>query len=195
MKNTLNNELGLITDAGIRKLVEQVLDKCPQCFWSMPAATTGKYHPAISLGEGGLVRHTKAVVRLVTHLCNMVDIGATHPHYSLLVAAAILHDCCKKRDDEMFTAFDHPLRAAELIERVAGELESREPGTLQPSATRTLSAMVASHMGRWNTDARHGHGTTLPLPVTPLQRILHTADYLASRKDLTLAGIAEGRGV
>lgn len=189
MKTELQNELSLIQHTGIRKLAELVLDKCPRCFWSMPATTTGKYQPAISLGEGGLVRHTKAVVRLVTHLCNMADISPSHPHYSLLVAAAILHDCCKKRDDEMFTAFDHPLRAAELIERCAGELESREPGTLQPGATRPLSAMVAAHMGRWNTDARHGQGTTLPLPVTPLQRLLHTADYLASRKDITVTGI------
>ena len=32
------------------------------CFWTMPASTSGKYHPAHSLGQGGLIRHTRAVV-------------------------------------------------------------------------------------------------------------------------------------
>jgi hypothetical protein len=43
---------------------------------------------------------------------------------------------------------------------------------------------VASHMGQWNIN-KHGDGK-LPLPQEPHQKILHLADYLASRKDINM---------
>lgn len=186
MKTQLNNELELIPDASIRQLAAAVLLAAPDCFWTMPAATTGKYHPAISLGTGGLVRHTKAVVRLTLHLLNMAGTPEESSDYSLAIAAALLHDCCKKNDSETYTAFNHPTRAAQLIEQTAATMP---PSCwLNASQLRALCAIVESHMGRWNVDPRTG--ATLPKPLTGLQRLVHTADYLASRKDVTLADIA-----
>ena len=188
MKTQLQNEVNMITDTAVRTLVQNVLDAAPACFWTMPAATTGKYHPAYALGDGGLIRHTKAVVRLTAHLLNMEGIDAAMPDYSLAIAAAILHDSCKKNDHETYTAFDHPLRAAELIQTTA-DLSAMGGHTMPPpAAVRTLCAAVACHMGRWNSNNRTGQ--TLPVPLTHLQRLVHTADYLASRKDLSFDGIS-----
>lgn len=186
MKTQLNPELALITNDTIRTITRAVLDAAPDCFWTMPASTTGKYHPAHSLGAGGLIRHTKAVVHLTTHLLNMEGHEPGDSIYSLAIAAAILHDCCKKADTERYTAFDHPLRAASLITEVYERIATTLPDTIADSTTlaavRTLRSLVKSHMGRWNFDPRTG--TELPRPLTPLQRLIHTADYLASRKQL-----------
>ena len=187
MKTQLDTQIELITDPALKTLTRATLDAAPSCFWTMPAATTGKYHPAISLGHGGLIRHTKAVVRLAQHLLAMQGIEPHLPEYSLTIAACILHDCCKKSDSETYTAFDHPLRAAQLIEQQATLLACADDSAYPPHTVRALTAAVASHMGRWNVNTRTGQ--TLPTPLTPLQRLVHTADYLASRKDITLADI------
>lgn len=184
----LDAEIALIRHDGLRTLVQNVLAAAPRCFWTMPASTTGKYHPAHSLGEGGLIRHTQAVVRFALHLLDMEGIAPAHPWHDTVLAAAILHDCCKHADHETHTAFDHPLRAAQLIESEAAKLEWTRTTQQSAATIRSLCSCVSSHMGRWNTDRRHPH-TVLPTPLTPLQRLVHTADYLASRKDLTLTGI------
>lgn len=51
--NRYINEIG---DPKIQEIVEECLQKCPKEFYTMPASTTGKYHPPFALGEGGLVR-------------------------------------------------------------------------------------------------------------------------------------------
>lgn len=186
MKTQLDYELTLIPDATIRTITRAVLDAAPDCFWSMPASTTGKYHPAHSLGEGGLIRHTKAVVHITVHLLAMKGHEPEDSTYSLALAAALLHDCCKKADHERYTAFDHPLRAARLIEQVYDRIAATLPDTVTDGTTRTLCSLVKSHMGRWNLDTRTG--IELPRPLTPLQRLIHTADYLASRKQLLPEG-------
>ena len=199
-RQSLDAEIALIQHEDIRLLVRAVLDAAPACFWSMPAATTGKYHPAISLGEGGLVRHTRAVVRIACHLLDMQGIYPEERQYSIALAACILHDCCKKWDTEKYTAFAHPRRAAELIATQANILWPAEMAALPPAtagellehperayaatapAVRCIMAAVESHMGRWNFNTRTGE--ELPRPLTPMQRLVHTADFLASRKDI-----------
>ena len=206
MKTQLEKEIRLILHEDIRTLVRATLDAAPACFWSMPAATTGKYHPAISLGEGGLIRHTKAVVRIAWHLLDMQGILADSRQYSIALAACILHDCCKKWDTEKYTAFAHPRRAAELIATQANILWPADMAALPPAtagellehperayaptapAVRCICDCVESHMGRWNVNPRTGE--ELPRPLTPMQRLVHTADFLASRKNIILAAIS-----
>ena len=61
-------ELNYISDDKIRDSTRYLLEKLPDYFYTMPASTSGKYHPEFSLGEGGLVRHTKAAVRIAVEL-------------------------------------------------------------------------------------------------------------------------------
>lgn len=187
-RQSLDSEIGLIQHEGLRTLVQNVLDACPACFWTMPASTSGKYHPAISLGQGGLIRHTRAVVRFALHLLDLEGIPAGHPWHDTVLAACILHDCCKHADGEQHTAFDHPLRAAQLIESAAAKLEWTRTTQQSAATIRSLCGCVSAHMGRWNTDRRHPR-TVLPTPHTHLQCLVHTADFLASRKDITLDGL------
>lgn len=187
--NPLQAELDRIKDTDLLILTTDTLDAAPACFWSMPASTSGKYHPAISLGQGGLIRHTLAVCWFTRTLLEWAGVAADDKRHHIALAAALLHDCCKKADAEKYTAFDHPLRAADLIRRRAAALASFEVATIDPADLDTLCGIVAAHMGRWNTNPKYNPGVELPTPITALQRLVATADYLASRKDITLAGI------
>ena len=69
MKTQLDNEINMICNEDIKRLVRIVLDKAPEHFWTIPASSTGKYHPEYASGDGGLIRHTKAVVRVADHIC------------------------------------------------------------------------------------------------------------------------------
>jgi len=73
-------ELQSIHDENIRNFVVKCFDElCPDYFWTVPCSTSGKYHPQISLGEGGLVRHTKLAVWWGLHLITALS---TVPEFS-----------------------------------------------------------------------------------------------------------------
>ena len=60
-----SKEIGSIVDDDLRKLATEVIAQADDYFFTIPASSTGKNHPPFSLGEGGLVRHTKCVVYMV----------------------------------------------------------------------------------------------------------------------------------
>lgn len=181
MKTPLNTEIEEIPHAGLRLLTANALATAPACFWTMPASTSGKYHPEFAAGAGGLVRHTKAVFYLVQHLLTLHDIGKGEPLYSLLLSAALLHDCCKAGTSGQMTCHEHPLLAAEHVEKTARTLP---PGTVDSTLLRDLLRCIKSHMGRWNK-SKHS-AISLPLPRTFAEVLLHTADYMASRKHISI---------
>ena len=53
------NELVYIENEDIRDSLRTMIEKIPDYFFTIPAASTGKYHPQYAQGDGGLVRHTK----------------------------------------------------------------------------------------------------------------------------------------
>ena len=68
MHEIFNKELTYIKDKRIRNSLITILDRLPEYFYEIPTSSTGKYHPAFSNGEKGLVRHTKAAVRIAKEL-------------------------------------------------------------------------------------------------------------------------------
>lgn len=62
-QETFKKELSLIKNENIRNFVKEFLNTVPDYFFTVAASSTGKYHPNYALGEGGLVRHTKAATR------------------------------------------------------------------------------------------------------------------------------------
>ena len=61
-------ELETFKHDDIRKFAEVLIDNAPDYFFHVAASSTGKYHPKYALNDGGLMRHTKAVVRFYNHL-------------------------------------------------------------------------------------------------------------------------------
>lgn len=70
-----NTELNYIKNDRIRSSMEVLISKIPDYFYKEAASSTGKYHPAFSQGEGGLLRHTKAAVKIANTLLNNETIG------------------------------------------------------------------------------------------------------------------------
>lgn len=186
-------ELESIKNTDIREFAKVILDDAPDYFFHVAASSTGKYHPQYALGDGGLMRHTKAVVRMYNHLLSLEQYNSlfTEREIDLGRVACIAHDIQKSGNAQtyeeksnngqntVFTVFDHPLLAARYILQYKGQY-------LEEEELRFIALAVGSHMGSWNTDKRNP-GIVLPKPQTEMQKLIHLADYLASRKDLDVS--------
>ena len=61
-------ELNYIVDQDIKESLITMINIIPDYFFTIPASSTGKYHPSYATGDGGLLRHTKAAVRMAREL-------------------------------------------------------------------------------------------------------------------------------
>ena len=68
---TVEKEFMWIKNKNIRKFAIDMVSILPDYFFVVPASSTGKYHPEYSLGEGGLVRHTKSAVLIAKTLLDL----------------------------------------------------------------------------------------------------------------------------
>lgn len=168
----------------IKEFAVQCIETIPDYFWEVGASSTAKYHPQYALGELGLARHTCALVRILNHVFS-VDCWKnefTSRERDLIRVAGIMHDSRKSGDSadyakSKFTKFTHPLLAAEVI-------RSMENAPISAEEIELVATTMEAHMGQWNTDKRSS--VVLPTPENKCQKILHLADYLASRKDIEL---------
>ncbi len=173
--------LDTFENTDIQSCAKACIQTIPRYFWDVGASSTGKYHPQYALGDLGLARHTCAVVRFLNH---MFSIDCCRKEFTsrerdLLRVAGIMHDSRKSGSDadfagDKYTKFDHPILAADEVRGVKGFIPEEEK--------ELVAKTIESHMGQWNKDRRSR--TALPLPETKYQKILHLADYLASRKDI-----------
>ena len=65
-------EINYVKDENLRSDLKILIELLPDYFFEVPASSTGKYHPDFALGDGGLVRHTKAAVRLLMNYCQII---------------------------------------------------------------------------------------------------------------------------
>ena len=87
-------ELSYIKDEKVRDSLEIMINKIPDYFFTIAASSTGKYHPKYATGDGGLLRHTKAAVRMAEELFGIYKF----PDHTkdLIIMALVLHDSLKK---------------------------------------------------------------------------------------------------
>ena len=114
-------EINYVKDAERRKDLKTLIGLLPDYFFEIPASSTGKYHPSFSLGEKGLVRHTKAAVRIGYELLNNNTVGAKFDSKDkdLIIIALTLHDGLKSGiEHSKYTKFDHPLLISKLIIKI-----------------------------------------------------------------------------
>lgn len=177
-------ELSLIKNEQIRNITSCIVENLvPKYFFEVAASSTGKYHPMYALGEGGLLRHTKAAVKIAQSLFTIMEFDLMTEDY--IISALILHDSFKHGlYGGKYTKHDHPVIAAEQIKMFCDTLCSQtdDANDLKHYIEygENVSKLVASHMGQWNT-CKYDN-TVLPLPETAAQNFVHMCDYLASRK-------------
>lgn len=175
-------EVSYINDERLKRSARVLIENLPDYFFSVAASSTGKYHPSFSLGEGGLVRHTKVAVQIAKSLLDDPVFGNkyTSLEKDLMLISLILHDGIKHGVNfEKYTRADHPLLASEYVGNMQGKTE------LSNEEVSFIKECIKSHMGPWNTDYLTGN-EILPKPHTKYQNFVHMCDYLASRKYLDI---------
>lgn len=173
--NIFNKELEFITDERIKNNARIIIDNLPEYFFTIQAASTGKYHPKYALGDKGLIRHTKAAVYFANTLFGIYKFDESTK--DLIILSLIIHDGVKKGIiEEKYTRFDHPILVGELLDKIKNKL------TLTDTEINTIKSNVSSHMGKWNTNEYSD--IVLPIPTTVTQKFVHMCDYLASRKEI-----------
>ena len=70
-----NDELNLIKNERLKESCIELLKLLPDYFYHVEASSSGKYHPAFALGEGGLVRHTKVAVKMADEIIKTESVG------------------------------------------------------------------------------------------------------------------------
>lgn len=184
-KQMITPILNTIVNDDIREFAEVLVEGLPAYIWEVGASSTGKYHPAYSLGNGGLMRHQIAVVRFLNYFFELEQYNTkfTTREMDLMRVAGLVHDGRKSGEQtdyeyNKYTNFDHPLQMANVIRSYDGKYLSHEE-------LEFIAHCISSHMGQWCTDRKSS--TVLPKPIDEYQMFVHLADYLASRKDLTMA--------
>ena len=156
-----------------------LIDGLPDYFFEVPASSTGKYHPEFALGDGGLLRHTKAAVRIAYELLQDPLIGNkyTEDEKELMLIALMLHDGLKSgKEKSKYTKVEHPLIAVNYIK------ENEKNLGMSVENMNFICDVISTHMGVWNKD--FDGNEVLPIPKTKYQNFVHMCDYLASRKVL-----------
>lgn len=182
-ENVFDYELGQINNNALRGFITRCIDAAPAYFFTMAASSTGKYHPAYTLGDGGLIRHTKAAVRIALDLLRNDIYARFRTIQDEIVAALILHDSVKKGfGGNEYTLTNHPLLACDLI---TGQADKEGLDDMMRAKIIVICDLIATHMGQWNTDYKTGE-EVLPKPGSMEQKFVHLCDYLASRKFITI---------
>ncbi len=173
--------LKYIKDQTLKADACYLIDGLPDYFFEVPASSTGKYHPSYALGEGGLLRHTKAAVRIAYELLSDPLIGDkyTERERQLMLIALMLHDGLKSgMEHSKYTKVEHPLLAAKYVKDNTKNLG------MSDEDIEFICNVISSHMGAWNKD--FDGNEVLPIPKNKYQNFVHMCDYLASRKVIKL---------
>ena len=172
-------ELEYIKDDSLQEALLNIIEILPEYWLTEAASSTGKYHPEYALGEGGLLRHSKAAMRIGYELLSNPSIGDKYTSHEkdLMLMALLIHDGLKLGIPQgKYTRFDHPILMANFVKE-----HQKEVGLTKEDA-EFLSEVIKTHMGPWTTD--YDGNEVLEKPKTKYQNFVHMCDYLASRKCL-----------
>ena len=181
--NSFNEIIESIENTDMKEFAKILLKTIPEYFWIVPASSSLKHHGAYVCIEGGLARHTLALVRLLNYTLEIESIREqfTSRERDLMRIAGMMHDTRKSGSQEEWeadnhTKFEHPIMAAEVV-------LSFDNGKYIPhNELIVLVNLISSHMGQWSTSKYSD--TVLPKPTTKMEIMVHQMDYLASRKDI-----------
>jgi len=194
-EEAFKEELALIKDERVKAFTVEVLNEfTPEYFWTAPASSTGKYHPAYSLGEGGVLRHVKIVAWMASQFTAAIPLSreeimnsnmGKQLYTDVVVAGAILHDLEKFGPNFDGTPSSlpkdntacHGITFANKI--YAAKFKS---GETPPFAIRCVLRGIAGHMGPWTGDDRYKPDYQKDPVIRKVCRCIFYGDYAASRR-------------
>lgn len=180
--NLFSNELNDIQDKKLKEFASNLLLEAPDYFFTAPASSSGKYHPYFAREVGGLVKHTRCVIFYAE--CNAESFDFDSHDRDLIIIAALAHDIKKQGNNNYgkHTVWEHPELASDYVL----EMQKKHPKLLTKSDAQKIANAVICHMGKW---AHHQEFTRskkqYPMPSNLFEYALQSADYIASRTELT----------
>lgn len=190
MYEVFEKELNYIENEKLKEFITECLEKAPKYFYHIPASSSGKYHSKQDLGEGGLVRHTKAVVQVAMDLIRCEQFYGAKESKDEIISACILHDVIKNGfEDNEHTLTEHPLLACEFIERVY-IMSDNDYHSIWTNKN-AIQSMIKTHMGIWNKDKEGNEILPLIGDYNDRGLLVHLADYIASRKYVDVSLLEE----
>ena len=173
------DELNYIKDEEYQEALLNIINMLPDYWFHEAASSTGKYHPEYALGDGGLLRHSKAAMRIGYDLLGNPAIGGkyTDREKDLMLMALLVHDGLKLGiPQEKYTRFDHPILMGKFI------LDNKDEIGLNEEDAKFMNDVIKTHMGMWTKD--YDGNEVLEPPKNKYQNFVHMCDFLASRKSL-----------
>lgn len=170
--------LRLIKDENLRNLAKQFWLKSPDYFFVIPGSSSGKYHWAKELG--GLFDHVCMAMYCAAELA--LSFGLTQKERDLALVAVAGHDCIKYGIDYDKRYFDmHPFLPRSVFGKQFGEDYSEHD-------LEVIFSAIERHMGgisdgQWTSVGRIK-------PETPIEQVVHLADFMASRKHVIMNGFS-----
>lgn len=159
------SEINKISNLRLRGVVAYYYLTHGNKHFSVASTVRGKYHPVDEYRYGGLHKHTLRVFRVAEHLMEM-DNNFTQDERDLILAACLIHDANKvtknPRDENA---------GVKLVKNIIRDIPC--------SNGELLVELVAIHGGRFYPPGEYAYD-----PNNKLHRVLHTADYIASRNDI-----------
>lgn len=174
MVASLDNEISLIQNGLIRRIVILTLERAPNYFWEAPSSSSGKHHPPDEFQPRGNILHTKRVVKVGVDICRALKVSPEEEDF--VIAATILHDICKfgYPDNCGHVVQEH----GALVAQVMVDAKILDVDNLNEDLIVILN-LISTHMGRW--------GIPYDYPRETLAFIVHLADYIASREYITVS--------
>lgn len=164
-----------IKTADVQAFAKACVRIIPSYIFKVYGSVSGSHHPICNIGDGGLVRHTYFVCTNLLHITSIEStqqlLQLNQRQIDLMVVACMMHDCVKDGWDLESGKVGynlHPQNAAKAIRGMVGFLDTQ--------SLEFIAHCIESHMGQWSE----------PKPSDKYQWLVHLADYLASREDITL---------
>lgn len=175
-----------IKNKEIAGFVRYVLEEFPE-YGQVSSSRSGHYHPQDEYRPGGNRVHVARVVRVLEHLIRDDEGKAkfrtykplTQEEKDVLIAAAILHDINKVTPNGGATC------GPNLISRELSRYFGRGWNRSQPWGL-LLVELIAVHGGPFYKEVKVNKKRFTYDPENRLHRLLHLADFIASRNDISV---------
>lgn len=199
--------IAMIEHDDLRAFTYYVISQCHPDFWIIPSSSTGKYHPDWENGNGGLIRHIRAVttyaisgLRRYGYGCDYtgMDPNDSAEARDIIVCAALLHDWGKNGNPPekwgRHTTKTHGEDTANYIKEkmfpkfIKMFKEVKDVDGLKKMLKEVCIA-IYHHYGIWSKEKLSPSSNKL----TNFAKILQEADYYSSRE--YSKGIEEIKGM
>lgn len=173
----LEKEFEKIQDEDLKMVVKAYFEeRVPLYFWNIGASSSGNYHPKFSQKVGGLVRHTKAVVKFAEEIMRAYE-NISDVEQDNIIVACLIHDTVKYG----LTDEENPKEYKKHAENGALAFQEFAKNVCEYEVDEAILQAVVSHMGRWGKQK----------PVSVIDNCVHLADYVASRPFIDIPELTE----